>query len=947
VAAVVLAVGLAVSAAPALADVTVAGDLNINAGASPEAWTGSVDVQPGASPRTIAGDFWVQSALYANGAACAFGAQCGSGFCVEGVCCNAVCSGGACQSCRLAGVVGTCTIVPAGTVCRAAAGACDTAETCDGTAAACPGDTLKAAGTVCRAAAGPCDVAETCSGGSAACPVDTFVAAGTICRAAAGSCDVAEACTGTAAACPGDGFVAAGTVCRASTGACDPAETCSGSVAACPADALSAAGTVCRAAAGPCDTAETCTGAATACPGDTLKAAGTVCRAAAGPCDVAETCSGGAAACPADTFVAAGTVCRAAAGSCDVTEACTGSAAACPADGFIAAGTVCRASAGACDPAETCSGSAATCPADTLSAAGTVCRAAAGPCDTAETCSGGSTACPSDTLKAAGTVCRAAAGPCDTAETCSGSAAACPTDAFKSNATVCRASSGPCDVAEKCSGSAATCPADAALQTPPNCSGQRAVTFSMQPTPFAVSFIKDFPFALSTGDPNNFARTQANDWALSAAASAYGDSIFYPRDQAHAGAYGCYQWSVSAGPSCKPELQLYTAGILCDGCSQDKSPIYNPTGITRRHIRPNFSTPNNGTAYAGYYLIPGWNEFAGYRFSNGVTNTYSYHMEIGDPIGFPIKTGCYGEYCGGQNIFSTRAGPNFRRVNHGEITPDYFGMVPQDPASLADPKKWLYMALQSNQLFGPNGTPPWGRGDAWIVDDLVSTTVVGGVSGINGVADDSVNPPQFGGGVGPHPACPSGHTCGPISGAPRAYYDYYPPTGDVVVYITGMGTSGNSLADAADYFAVHDLLLGTRTSLSPTLAAITTFLGNLWHNNREEIIPPTNMTTMIYGHSLGSLDAAWLQQAGYADSIEAIGVPNVLAPAAMQARPGNTNGLIDFYMGLNDTFTYQGTPLSGYCTATYNCTVVNTGATVFTAHSRTNYFGTGVTSRSY
>ena len=108
----------------------------------------------------------------------------------------------------------------AGTTCRAAAGACDVAETCSGVGSSCPADVLKPAGATCRPVAGLCDVAEQCSGASAACPVDAFVAAGTECRASAGQCDVAESCTGSAAACPVNGFVPNGT-------SCDDGEECS------------------------------------------------------------------------------------------------------------------------------------------------------------------------------------------------------------------------------------------------------------------------------------------------------------------------------------------------------------------------------------------------------------------------------------------------------------------------------------------------------------------------------------------------------------------------------------------------------------------------------------------------------------------------------------------------------------------------------------------------
>ena len=243
-----------------------------------------------------------------NGDACATGATCTSGFCADGVCCDTACGGGDpgdCQACSVAAgaaVDGTCAPRAGGTVCRAAAGACDVAEACTGTSTACPADALVAQGTTCRAAAGACDAAEACTGTSPSCPADALATAGTVCRSASGACDVAETCTGSSAACPADQLASAGTVCRPAAGACDVAEACTGSSAACPADQLASAGTVCRGAAGACDAAEACTGSSAACPADQLAPAGAVCRPAVGSCDLTESCSGSAAACPHNAF---------------------------------------------------------------------------------------------------------------------------------------------------------------------------------------------------------------------------------------------------------------------------------------------------------------------------------------------------------------------------------------------------------------------------------------------------------------------------------------------------------------------------------------------------------------------------------------------------------------------------------------------------------------------
>src|SRR5206468_2996222 len=83
----------------------------------------------------------------------------------------------------------------AGTVCRAAVGQCDVAETCTGTSTACPTDAFKANGTACTDDGNVCTT-DTCNGTNATCqhPAGN---AGTMCRAAAGECDVAESCTGT------------------------------------------------------------------------------------------------------------------------------------------------------------------------------------------------------------------------------------------------------------------------------------------------------------------------------------------------------------------------------------------------------------------------------------------------------------------------------------------------------------------------------------------------------------------------------------------------------------------------------------------------------------------------------------------------------------------------------------------------------------------------------
>ncbi|MFQ5668218.1 MAG: DUF4215 domain-containing protein [Candidatus Binatia bacterium] len=309
---------------------------------------------PEASP-TVCGDGVIES-----------GEQCDDGNTVASDCCS-----------------GTCQFEPSTTVCRAAAGACDVAETCTGSSGTCPANAKRSG--VCRAAADVCDFAERCDGVSDECPADTLEPDTTVCRPAAGPCDVAEACTGSSAACPADAFEANGTPCTDDGTVCTT-DTCTGASITCQ-HAAGNAGAVCRPPANVCDVAETCTGASTSCPPDGFASPGTVCRIAAGECDVGETCTGSSATCPPDAFKPISAVCRPLAGQCDVPEHCTGASADCPADAKSTA--PCRTAAGPCDVAESCDGVSDTCPRNNVALAGTACDSGEDGCTLADRCEAG------------------------------------------------------------------------------------------------------------------------------------------------------------------------------------------------------------------------------------------------------------------------------------------------------------------------------------------------------------------------------------------------------------------------------------------------------------------------------------------------------------------------------------------------------------------------------
>jgi hypothetical protein len=93
----------------------------------------------------------------------------------------------------------------------------------------------KTSGSSCSDDGNPCTT-DVCDGAGAC--LHAAGNAGATCRVAAGACDVAETCDGTNTACPPDVLVAAAAVCRPSQSGCDPQETCTGSSAACPADVV-------------------------------------------------------------------------------------------------------------------------------------------------------------------------------------------------------------------------------------------------------------------------------------------------------------------------------------------------------------------------------------------------------------------------------------------------------------------------------------------------------------------------------------------------------------------------------------------------------------------------------------------------------------------------------------------------------------------------------------
>ena len=161
-----------------------------------------------------------------NGSSCNDGLFCnGNDTCSNGLCVGH--SGDPCPGAdgdsdcseRCNELLNNCTAHdPNGSVCASDGEIC-TNDVCQfGTCSHLPAN----AGTVCRAASGACDVPETCNGVNGFCPANFFVSEGTECRGSTDACDPAEACTGTSGACPADIQDPDGD----GDGVCDPLDNC-------------------------------------------------------------------------------------------------------------------------------------------------------------------------------------------------------------------------------------------------------------------------------------------------------------------------------------------------------------------------------------------------------------------------------------------------------------------------------------------------------------------------------------------------------------------------------------------------------------------------------------------------------------------------------------------------------------------------------------------------
>ena len=197
---------------------------------------------------------------------------------------------------------------------------CDAADTCDASGTCLENNV--AAGAPCTdATPGDCDDAR-CDGTGLCDQARDVELNGYVCRADAGECDVAETCDGVSGgACPADGFEPEFTACGSSSSdECDAADSCDAGGNCLPRNVP--VGTPCTdATPDDCDDAQ-CDGSGACNQAQDVELNGYVCRADAGSCDVAEACDGvSGGACPADGFAPVDTVCDTC-GRCDGGGSC-------------------------------------------------------------------------------------------------------------------------------------------------------------------------------------------------------------------------------------------------------------------------------------------------------------------------------------------------------------------------------------------------------------------------------------------------------------------------------------------------------------------------------------------------------------------------------------------------------------------------------------------------
>jgi hypothetical protein len=365
--------------------------------------------------------------------------------------------------------------------------------------------------------------------------------------------------------------------------------------------------------------------------------------------------------------------------------------------------------------------------------------------------------------------------------------------------------------------------------------------------------------------------------------------------------------------------------------SWDRS--YN--SVSRPHPRPNI-----GRGISIWMNGLSGNDTAGYDFTavGGGYHELADQIIVMDPLGSCVRnTTCqksppydrsYWE-CSDLFVYTNEWGPDARKVYPGEITPNYWGIVPIDDTT----DRWQTLVAHKAELAGGATTVPTKKGNGYV---FVQYSYPAPRPVLDGV---------FGGGSGPQ--------C--IAGATRCFtvFDSDGSIGRSKIQLV----NGEWFVTITGYMTTSDSVLRNTLDVESNLATLSG--SGTVHDGLYQTIMAMNElgiagSAHLIGHSLGAMDVVTLYSLGYGQSAVGYAVPFMTPYAAMLPQYSPINGLrpanrpIYSVSGMNDPITNMPSSPCGPATNTHGCRVgwgvndilIDTGggfASLNNPHDRTQY----------
>ena len=366
-------------------------------------------------------------------------------------------------------------------------------------------------------------------------------------------------------------------------------------------------------------------------------------------------------------------------------------------------------------------------------------------------------------------------------------------------------------------------------------------------TPFADNYIRNFPYSARAPYPPAFSFQES----------------FYSKN------VDPYCRTSQLPPTlCAPILPLWTSSGT-DSSGRPCSGLVSKT-VSRTHIRPDISAPSRfapsltTAKYVAFapncYYDCDWCFPEGSSFApcnpNRLCATLSVlsYLVVADPIGDNLsQAACRFD---GKHYRALSNGLASKNVYVGEITPDFWGIVPMAP-DLLSARQYQILVPPGRQLQADKSG--------------IGTTLRSGDAYWDKFPTMIAPPPLMGGGQSPD--CLDGYIeCVSIASRARASLVEGPDgTLQWVITISGYMTADdpirNTIDAEADLYSLAHLSKtpGAYVSVNLTVSAVIQFLTD--HQA---------YTAVIQGHSLGAMDALVLYQMGYGGSVIVYAPPYVL-----------------------------------------------------------------------